>query len=197
MRKPHPQQRDIRDQRGWTLIELLVAMTMTIAILMAALPIVDGATRTQGRVQKASEAIGDARNFSELVLNDLRGAYDWNPPTSPNTNANSISVDTYVHTTACGSRVLASDSADAQKCRVTYVCSGGACTRQERNEDGSGTGAPVTMITGLSSNNVFDPVIGGDDIVHYVTFTLVLPNQSNVGDDAITLTDGVALRNVE
>ncbi len=147
----------MRSERGFTLIELLIGATMTVAIVLAALPIIDGAANTQGRVQAAGLGIGSARAFSELVLADVRSAYETVPPVSPNTDQNSITVKTFVHNTSCGSRALAAETAPMIQCRVSYVCSGGACTRQERNPNGSGSGTPVTMITGIGTNNVFSP----------------------------------------
>jgi type II secretory pathway pseudopilin PulG len=193
MRKRASKRDERRSERGFTLIELLIGMTMTLAIVIAALPIIDGAANSQGRAQTTGLAIGDARAFSELVLEDLRSAEEV---TSSPTVTNSITVITGVHNTACGSGTLASDNS-VRECRVSYVCSAGACTRQERNKDGTGGGNPVTMITGLSNSSaVFFPQTSGDDQVRYVDIEIVLPNKSNQGDDAIRLDDGVALRNV-
>jgi type II secretory pathway pseudopilin PulG len=187
-----------RRQGGFTLVELLVGMMLTLAVLMLALPVIDGAFRTEGRVETAALSVGDARAFSERVGRDLRltdKVYS--------ADQNSLSVETYVHRTACGSDIPSAETDPPIQCTVTYSCSGGTCTRQE------GTAAPVTLVTGLSDDNVFSypcppnplsssacPATPNPDDVGYVGLTAVLPNQSDIGGDAITLNDGTALRNV-
>jgi type II secretory pathway pseudopilin PulG len=185
-------------ESGFTLIEMLVGMLLTVAIFMLALPVIDGAFKTEGRVETAALGVGDARVFSERVGRDLRltdKVYT--------AGQNSLSVETYVHRTACGSGVPSAETEAAIKCTVVYACSGDSCTRQE------GSAAPVTLVTGLSDENVFaypcppNPIVNSTcpttpnpDDVSYVGINAVLPNQSDIGGDAITLQDGTALRNV-
>jgi type II secretory pathway pseudopilin PulG len=186
--------RQLRQQRGMTLIELLIGAGMLVAIMLAALPVIDGASTSQGRVETAAVSIADARVFSERVLRDLRPAYAF--PPGPSYNSTSLSVYTFVRRTPpCGSDVLSPPDADPISCRVTYSCSGGSCTRQERELDGSGGGPPVTMIRGLSRDDIFSYFIPGDGPT-FVSLDVELPNQAN-DDDAITLEDGTALRNVK
>ena len=64
----------LTEEGGWTLIELLVGMAIMLAIVFAALPIVEGATNTEGRIQTSATSIGEARTFSDQVLQDLRAA---------------------------------------------------------------------------------------------------------------------------
>jgi prepilin-type N-terminal cleavage/methylation domain-containing protein len=199
-----------RLERGFTLIEVLIGMVMTLAIFLAAMPIIEGAANTQGRAQTTGFAIGDAREFEELVLADLRPASKFSLSSSlvPPTSGNSITVTTLVHNTFCGSqtlddRSLGSSTKDVISCRVKYVCNSGTCTRQELNPDGTGSGLPITVITGISNSaSVFTPSYSGDGGltgggVRYVAVEVVLPNKSSQGDDAITLDDGVALRNMQ
>ena len=80
------------------------------------------------------------------------------------------------------------------QCRVTYNCSGGVCTRDEVNSDGSGTSNPVQLVTGLESNSVFaySPSSATPD---FVSVTIVMPGRSP-GLPAITLSDGFEMRNI-
>lgn len=174
----------LRQERGLTLIELLIGAAMLIAILIAALPVIDGAFTTEGGVEKAALSVGDARVFSERAGRDLRLTDQVYSASST-----SLTVDTYVRRTACGSGVPSAETAPAIRCRVNYTCSGGSCTRQE------GGAAPVTLVTGLSDDNVFS-YSPNDSDPSFVGIKVVLPNQSNIGGDAITLQDGTALRNV-
>jgi type II secretory pathway pseudopilin PulG len=192
----------LRQEGGFTLVEMLVGMVLTLAVFMLALPVIDGAFKTEGRVATAALSVGDARVFSERVGRDLR-LTDW----VYSADLSSLSVRTYVRRTSCGSGIPSAEDVPAIQCRVDYVCFGGSgaftCTRQE------GSAAPVTLVTGLSDGNVFsypcppNPFSGGtcpatpDDpnSVNYVGINAVLPNQSDIGGDAITLQDGTALRN--
>jgi type II secretory pathway pseudopilin PulG len=193
----------LRHDGGFTLIEMMVGMLLTVAIFMLALPVIDGAFKTEGRVETAALSVGDARVFSERVGRDLRlsdHVYS--------ADQNSLSVEIYVHHTACGSGLPSAETDASILCRVDYTCSGGSgaftCTRQE------GGAAPVTLVSGLSDGNVFSypcppnplssgtcPATPNPDDIRYVGITAVLPNQSDIGGDAITLQDGTALRNVQ
>jgi len=50
------------------------------------------------------------------------------------------------------------------------------------------------MVSGLLGDNVFSYVQPGDRVL-FVGLKIVLPNQQDIGGDAITLEDGTALRN--
>ena len=83
------------------------------------------------------------------------------------------------------------------RCKVFYSCSiAGTCTRTECPPNftavGAGCGTTRTMVTGLADNNVFtfSPRVPGEA---YVDVRLSFPATN--GDDAITMEDGVALRN--
>ncbi len=187
--------RHLLQERGWTLIELLVGITVTLGVMLAAFPIIDGAANTSGRVQQAAQSVGDARVFSDQVLRDLRPSYQIGGNSSTG-----FTVYTYVRH-ACGT---GNPSAETP-CRVTYSCAETTpsttpatyeCARQESNLNGSGAGPSVTMVTGLSSDAAFNYPATTCDFVCYVGIRLVLPNDQSTGGDAITLHDGTALRNV-
>jgi type II secretory pathway pseudopilin PulG len=191
--------RNLPQQRGWTLIELLVGITVTLGVMLAAFPIIDGAASTEGRVQQSAQSVGDARVFSDQVLRDLRPTYQIGGYSSTG-----FTVFTYVRH-ACGTATPSAENAPATACRVIYSCvqttpnttpATYECMRQESNLDGSGAGPSVTMVTGLSSGAVFSYPATTCDFVCYVGVKLVLPNDQSTGGDAITLHDGTALRNV-
>jgi hypothetical protein len=98
-----------------------------------------------------------------------------------------LSLATYVDSVTCGG----AHSSTAILCRVTYTCTT-ACTRLEAKPDGTSPGGAVTVVSGLSSGNVFTywPTTGA---ARYVGATFIFPGQN--GDDAITVSDGAALRN--
>jgi hypothetical protein len=85
---------------------------------------------------------------------------------------------------------------------VTYTCTATSCTRVEANE-GTFTGAPTTIVTGIDSSSVFcfvpstetDPTKcgpAGTTTPTYVGVTLHVPNPVRSG--ALTISDGASLR---
>jgi len=199
MKTQAPTPRHLSRESGMSLIELLVGIVVTLGVLLAAFPIIDGAASTEGRVQQSAQSVGDARVFSDQVLRDLRPTYQIGANSSTG-----FTVYTYVRH-ACGTGTPSAENAPATPCRVIYSCSETTpsttpatygCTRQESNLNGSGAGPSVTMVTGLSSDAVFTYPATTCDIVCYVGIKLVLPNDQSTGGDAITLHDGTALRNV-
>ncbi len=178
---------------GWTLVELLVGMVMLLAIFMAALPIIEGAAKTEGRIQTAAFSISDARNFSDKLLRDLRSTKDV-----VSSNGSSITVDTYVgHVCATGT-----PSTTSEECRVAYSCTGTSpdvdCLRSEFDVTSGVAGTPVTAARGLMSSNIF-AFSGPLDRPNFVSIDLKLPGQPDASggvSDAIDLQDGTALRNL-
>jgi type II secretory pathway pseudopilin PulG len=183
--------RQWRRERGLTLVELLVSTVMLIGLMVAALPVIDAAGCHEPMITKQAARIELARSFVERVGRDLRSAYEVvGTPTST-----SLTVKTYVRRTACGNDTVSAPDAAALQCQVIWSCASGACTRQEKNPDGTGGGSATALITGLSDNNVFSysPAPAG---ATFVGLNVVMPNAVNIGGDAITLRDGIGLRNV-
>lgn len=181
----------LRHPRGLTLVELLVSTAMLIGLMVAALPVIDAAGCHEPMISKQAASIGLARSFLERVGRDLRSAYEVvGTPTST-----SLTVKTYVRRTACGNDTVSAPGAAALQCQVIWSCASGACTRQEKNPDGTGGGSATALITGLSDNNVFSysPALA---TATFVGLNVVMPNVANIGGDAITLRDGIGLRNV-
>jgi type II secretory pathway pseudopilin PulG len=161
-----------RRERGFTIVELLVGMSLTLTVFMVALPVIDGFSNREQTIEKAALSVGDARVFSERVGRDLRLAYHVTVA-----KPQRLIADTYVRHSPCGGDTpLASDDPPTP-CQVTYGCGillldapSGTCTRTELNPDtcpssmsGCTAGATcaasacvhVTLITGLFSNQVF------------------------------------------
>ena len=111
-------------------------------------------------------------------------------------NPSQLMILTYVPRTACGASTAGPDI----RCRVFYSCTqSGATASCNRIEcppallvPGTGCGPTTIAVTGLTTNQVFtfSPQTPGQA---YVGIRLEFPAQN--GDDAITLQDGVALRN--
>jgi len=182
--------RRLRCERGFTLVELLVSTVMTISLMVAAMSVIDVAGCHEPVISLQAARIELARSFVERVGRDLRSAYQvGGTPTST-----SLTVNTKVRRTACGSNTVSDPTVAAIKCQVIWSCSGGTCTRTEQDTNGTGASA-LALINGLSDDNVFSysPVPA---TASFVGLKVVMPNRGGVPGTAVTLQDGVGLRNV-
>jgi type II secretory pathway pseudopilin PulG len=170
-------------ERGMTLTELLVAISMLMVVLAAAVPVLVSSVRNEPRLRDRAGKIQQARALVERVGRDLRSGYFVDSSTS-----STLALRTYLHQSACNGSP--SPSATAILCRVTYSCTSGACTRQVANPDGSAPGSSQTMVSGLSSSAIFSYT---GSPTSYVGVSIAFPSKG--GDDAVTLTDGFGLRN--
>jgi prepilin-type N-terminal cleavage/methylation domain-containing protein len=171
---------------GFTLIEMMVAIALLMAVLAIAMPVLIQALKTEPKISSRAAKIGEARALADRVTRELRqGGVVYTA------GASSISFRTYVRRTTCGGTVVSPSNVSATRCRVTYSCSGGVCTRIEQTEAGTG-GTPVRMVEGLLSNSVFS-YYPSTTKPSYVTVRFALPADN--GEDAITVEDGAGLRN--
>jgi hypothetical protein len=200
MRKPKRTTILLRDQRGLTLVELMVATTMTLMVLGAASALMIMALHTQPAISDRSFDIQQGRTFEERFTRELRASYQIEP--NPPPTSSQISFDTYVRSTTCGGASLTNPAASAIACRVTYTCSAGTCSRAE-GPPSTGGGTAVKQVSGLdSSAGVFGtdptspPGSPGTPLPNspdYITIHLAFPPKGGV--EPVTLDDGVDLRN--
>jgi Tfp pilus assembly protein PilW len=169
-----------RDQDGFTLTELLVATVLAFIVIGAAVTAFTAGIRSQPGVSSRANQIQQARAAMERITRELRQGQGWASSLSSTTE---LSIVTYAP--ECG---------EVTPCQVSYSCAGGTCMRSV------GDGPAVQAITGLSTGDIFTyqssnspPVTAPTPTTNYVNVTLRYPAQG--GDDAITLQDGVALRN--
>ena len=186
---------------GFTIVELLVAALAGLLVLGAAVALFTSAVRNQPRLDARNAEIQQARTMSDRVTRELRqgsnASYCFGAPQTCTTNQAQLMILTFVHHAVGGTCGAAPGAGPAIRCRVFYSCNtGGACTRTECPlsilQPGAGCGPTVTVVTGLSSNQVFTftPRTPGEA---YVGINLSFPAED--GNNAITLQDGVALRN--
>jgi prepilin-type N-terminal cleavage/methylation domain-containing protein len=174
-----------RSEAGFTLVELLVAVTIGLIVICAAVAVFTAAVQSQSRTTSESAAVQQARTTMERMVRELRQGSGVASGTTP--SAAALAFVTYVHGTCAGAL-----SATTSQCRVTYSCASGACTRRVSNPDGSGGGAAVQVVSGLSDMNVFS-FSPSATAPSYVQVTLTFPDSG--GGNAITLTDGAGFRN--
>lgn len=176
---------------GFTMAELLVATMLGLIVVGAGVAVFTSGIRNQPRIDQRAAQIQQARVMTDRVTRELRQGSNASSP-----GPSQLMILTYVPRIACGSATVG----PATRCRVFYNCatagSSSSCTRTECPPDmlapGSGCGATTTVASGLLSDQVFafSPRTPGEA---YVGVTLALPAAN--GNDAITIQDGVALRN--
>ena len=185
---PRAAQQRIGADGGFTVPELLVATVIGLMVVGAAVTVFTSAVGSQPRVSDRNAAIQQARTMAETLTRELRQGSN-----ATTTSGGNLVILTYVPHAACGSTATGA----ATRCKVFYSCSSaGTCTRTECPPNftavGAGCGATRTVVTGLADDDVFtfSPRVPGEA---YVGVRLAFPATN--GDDAITMEDGVALRN--
>lgn len=167
-----------------TLIELLVVLMVALIVFAAGLGLLQITMGQEPERREQAGAIQQARVMVDRLSRELRQGFGVQAA-----EPDRLVLLSYVKRQSCGG----ADGDSSIDCQITYQCGGGACTRTERNTDGSGAGGPVEVVSGTDGQPVFSysPSAADPD---YVGIRLSLPAET-AGEDAITLVGGVALRN--
>jgi prepilin-type N-terminal cleavage/methylation domain-containing protein len=178
--------RAARGEAGFTLIEMLVAMTMGVVVMGGVVILLIGALRAQPQLDQKSADIQTARWVLERMTREIRNGIVVDKATP-----SSVSFQTYVRNTTCGGTTTSASTAAPTPCEVTYTCSAEACSRLE-TAPGVYTGTAKTIFTGLGNGSsvfTYSPATK----VTYIGVTLEIPGPS--GSGGITVSDGASLRN--
>jgi prepilin-type N-terminal cleavage/methylation domain-containing protein len=172
-----------REERGFTLVELLIATSLGLVVIGGALTMFVGAIHSQPRDTSKIAAMQQARTTVDRITRELRQGWD-----TPIALPSQLAISTYVKAATCGGAAASTSI----PCRVTYTCSGTTCSRVVAQPNGSAPGPPVQVASGLTSANVFtySPTPPADPSYVGVSFSF-----STSGGQPFTLGDGVALRN--
>jgi prepilin-type N-terminal cleavage/methylation domain-containing protein len=177
-----------RGEAGFTLVELLVAVVISMIVMATAVSLFTSSVRSQPRVSDRSAQIQQARTMAERISRELRQGSNASSVTP-----SQLMILTYVPHATCGG----SAGGPALRCRVFYSCdTAGSCTRTECGPNvvapPTGCGPVVLAVEGLADNNVFafTPRSPGQG---FVSVRLAFP--ATADEDAISIEDGVALRN--
>jgi prepilin-type N-terminal cleavage/methylation domain-containing protein len=172
---------------GMTLVEVLISIMLFLIVIGISVPLFTSALKDEPKISKRANQVQRARFTVERIARELRAGYAIDAATP-----SQLSFRTYNRKRICGNFAILSPSQPATRCSVTYNCIAGTCTRQEQPTSGGGGNTGV-FVQGLSSSDVFsyfpDPVNPT-----YVEIKFIFP--SDGGDDAITLEDGIDLRNL-
>jgi prepilin-type N-terminal cleavage/methylation domain-containing protein len=177
----------LRDEGGFTLVELMVAMTLGVVVMGGVIFLLIGAMRSQPRLEKQGTNIQTARFVLERLTRELRNGIVVDKAT-----ASSVSFQTYVRHATCGVETTAASSVAATKCEVTFSCSSTSCTRTEA-APGVYTGTAVTIFSGLNNSSSVFAYKPSSTYPTYVEITLKIPDPS--GSGALTVSDAASLRN--
>lgn len=176
----------MRREEGFTLIEMLVAMTMGVVVMGGVLILLIGAMRSQPKLEHQATNIQTARWVLERMTREIRNGIRVDKAT-----ASSVSFQTYVRHTTCGGTTTLASTAAPTKCEVTYACSGESCTRLEA-APGVYTGTATRIFKGISNaSSVFNWSPASSPT--YIGVTLKIPDSQ--GSGALTTSDGASLRN--
>lgn len=174
----------LRDEDGFTLHELLMAAALSLIVIGGMIMVMMVAIRSEPRTSERSADVQQARTAMDQITRELRqGA------TVISGTPYELTMVTFVNSATCGG----AGSETARLCRVTYRCATDSCTRVELNPDGSGAAESRQVVSGIADEPVFSysPSVSAS---RYVGVRMLFPSRN--GDDSITLSDGVALRNL-
>ncbi len=166
-----------------TFPELIIAMVIGIITVGTTMVVLQMAMRTEPELRERSGQVQQGRVFVERITRELRQG-----ELVTTASGSGLEIVTYVHSSTCGGAAASTTIA----CRVTYTCSTTACTRLERNPDGTGTSTSQTAVSGITGPAVFSFSPSSVD-PSYVTVSLIFPAEN--GEEAVTVSDGVSLRN--
>jgi type IV pilus assembly protein PilW len=192
MKSPRARLSGANREAGLTLVELLVAASMSVILVGAAGSMLISAVRSQPKLSKRAQNVSTARWVLERLTREIRNGivvYEAAP--------SRVSFKTQVRRTACGGGVEEEAGKPAIQCRVTYTCTTTSCSRTETAPEVKTGGTPTTIVSGLDSSNVFNWSCGAIEPcepsqVTYVGVTLHIPNPEGSGD--LVVTDGAGMR---
>jgi Tfp pilus assembly protein PilV len=171
-----------REERGLTLVELMIAASVGLIVVGGALAMFISAVRSEPRTASKTAAIQQARFTVDRITRELRQGEDVSTHQS-----NKLAILTYVKAATCGGAAATTSI----PCEVTYTCSAGKCTRLVAPPNGIPPGPAVQVASGLASDDVFTYLPVGSPEPTYVGVSLSFASEGQ----PVTLTDGVALRN--
>lgn len=159
---------------------MLLAASLGLVVIGGSVGVMTAGLRSEPRIAERTADVQGARVAMERFTRELRQG-----STVVTATATELSFVTNANDGTCAGATLTS-------CRVTYECSTGKCTRAESAPSGGGTAVTEEVVQGVSSGNVFSYSPSAAQPI-YIGMRLAFPASS--GDDSITLTDGVTMRN--
>jgi len=149
----------VRDEGGFTLVELLVAMVLMVIVAGVAFSGLNSVVTTSRRVEDRGFAVTDARQAVELIIRDARAANPIDLVAPVALYDTKITFSVY-----CADEGVDACSAENLE-QITYQVTGNALTRSSGGvptlrlgPDAAAGGLPVTMRQGAILNTATEPV---------------------------------------
>lgn len=175
-------------ESGLTLVELLVAASMSVIVVGAATSMLISAVRQQPDISQRSQNVSTARWALERMTREIRNGISV---VSTESSSSTLAFNAYVRHATCGSNGGLAPGESARICKVTYSCTATACTRAETASAAVGPGTAVPLFSGIDSAKVFTYSPDLEEAT-FVGINLRIPNPS--GDGRLTISDGATLR---
>lgn len=161
-----------RDDRGFTLVELLVATAIGLALIGVTVALVTSALQSEPRSTNRSSQIEAGRVMLERITRELREGCRVEPVAGKEAGQ-SLAV------------FMDCDTGPT----YNYTCETGQCEREDVEK-----GTSALMVDGLEVEGEAWPVFVLSDDNDYVEIQLRFPRAEADGE-SVTLSDGVAMRN--
>jgi Tfp pilus assembly protein PilW len=185
-------------EAGLTLIEMLVAAAMSVALVGGATAMLISAVRQQPEQSERAQRVTTARWQLDRMTREIRNGVSV---TTSKAKTTEVSFLARVRRTTCGGAVQTNSTTPAITCQITYTCTTTYCSRVEAAE-GIFTGTSTKVATGIDSAAVFcyvpstepDPTKCGPagTTPTYIGITLRIPSPN--GENELTVSDGASLR---
>lgn len=170
-----------RDERGFTLIELIVAMPLMLVLLFTLLNFMDLGAKSQMRTTDRAQAITQAKVGLDRMARETREAASFKLLTSQ-----VVEIVTPVRPASGAS------SYSGNLRLVRYDCSGGRCVRYEGPKGGPLGDSGTVLFTDVRNVDIFSPTPNFVDPT-YIAIALRISIRGFT--NTINLMDGVNLRN--
>jgi Tfp pilus assembly protein PilW len=172
-------------EAGLTLVELLVAASMSVLIVGAATSMLISAVQDQPDISERAQSVSSARWVLERMTREIRSGVRVDEA-----NATTVSFVGKVRRAECGTSEALESGQPARECQIVYDCSSGAACTLAEAEKGEAPVSSITLIDGLGSAAVFNYSPSAEEPT-YVGITLNVPNPDG---GALTVSDGASLR---
>jgi Tfp pilus assembly protein PilW len=175
-------------EAGLTLVELLVAASMSVILVGAAGSMLISAVKSQPRISERAQNVSKARYVLERMTREIRNGTGVEQFAAEGT---SVTFDASVRRAACGAGVQEDPAEPAIRCEIAYSCEGSTCTRTESDPEGVGGGTTTTVVSGLAGDQVFSREPPSGEIT-YIGVSLKIPDPEGPGE--LSVSDGATLR---
>jgi prepilin-type N-terminal cleavage/methylation domain-containing protein len=191
---------DIREERGFTLIELAVAMPIMLIIMGGLVLMLTTVTHWSSQTQEQTILQTEARSAMNLLENNVRGAFYGDGITPEISSATATSI-TFTTPDEYSTTVVANSESAFHLLTVSYQVTGGMLQRQFKTSTNTFPAAPSTQAWSFpGSMGPWQTVVGqqgsitNTDVFTYYTATgmqttpptaLTFPIASTVGIKAV------------